>query len=400
MAGSPRSPTRAGDWWRLHLESWHPLALGTDVPAPPYVASLALLGSLLGTTWTVSALLVLAVPSRCGAPGGSCGWSGDSSARRVRRDGCCCGAPRRTPWCRWRPAPGVTDGSDRSSSGALLPWLAHAALGFADPDPDRRWRAAWRTGLLLALVAAFTPVAWLFGLTLGLIVLVAALAHPAGRRRGPLGVGTARDRGRRGAGAARPLVAARSAQRRGCGADPRHRQAARPRRSTPSTCSPAGSAGWGRPGGWASCSRCSRWRALVPTATRIPVLVCWMAAAVAGVLAAVLGNVTLSLTATETQAGLGFLVVALQACFVTAVVIAGQRLDLAPRRGPAPRPGDRGGRGGGGGPAGRPRLVDLRHRRGTAWTMPSPASRPTWCSARRPARSTASWSCAATSSTA
>jgi hypothetical protein len=68
--------------------------------------------------------------------------------------------------------------------------------------------------------------------------------------------------------------------------------------------------------------------ALVPTATRIPVLVCWIAAAVAGVLAAVLGNITLSLTATETQAGLGFLVVVLQACFVTAVVIAGQRLDL------------------------------------------------------------------------
>jgi len=68
--------------------------------------------------------------------------------------------------------------------------------------------------------------------------------------------------------------------------------------------------------------------ALVPTATRIPVLVCWMAAAVAGGLAAILGNVTLSLTATDTQAGISFLVVVLQACFVTATVIAGQRLDL------------------------------------------------------------------------
>ena len=45
-------------------------------------------------------------------------------------------------------------------------------------------------------------------------------------------------------------------------------------------------------------------------------------------LAAVLGNVTLSLTATDTQAGVMFLVVVLQACFITAAVIAGQRLDL------------------------------------------------------------------------
>ncbi len=50
---------------------------------------------------------------------------------------------------------------------ALLPWLAHAALGFADPDPDRRWRAAWRTALLLALAAAFTPVVWFFAVLLG-----------------------------------------------------------------------------------------------------------------------------------------------------------------------------------------------------------------------------------------
>ena len=54
---------------------------------------------------------------------------------------------------------------------ALLPWTAHAALGFVDPDRDRRWRAAWRTALLLALGAAFVP---------GLLALRAA-----GHRRRP-----------------------------------------------------------------------------------------------------------------------------------------------------------------------------------------------------------------------
>ena len=57
---------------------------------------------------------------------------------------------------------------------ALLPWLAHAALGFADPEADRRWRAAWRTALLLALGTAFAPGLWFFALLLGLIVTAAA----------------------------------------------------------------------------------------------------------------------------------------------------------------------------------------------------------------------------------
>ena len=53
----------------------------------------------------------------------------------------------------------------------ILPFLTHAALGFADPEHDRRWRAAWRTGLLLALAAAFEPVAWVFAVVLAVVVL-------------------------------------------------------------------------------------------------------------------------------------------------------------------------------------------------------------------------------------
>src|SRR5262249_47451145 len=39
---------------------------------------------------------------------------------------------------------------------------------------DRRWRASWRSGLLLALLTAFTPVAWLVFLLLALVVLAVA----------------------------------------------------------------------------------------------------------------------------------------------------------------------------------------------------------------------------------
>jgi hypothetical protein len=92
---------------------------------------------------------------------------------------------------------------------AALPWLGHAALGFADPEPDRRWRAAWRSGLLLGLVAAFTPVAWFFAAALiAAIIGVGFVIAPA----------TLRDRTVWGppvtmlaarAGAARAVVAAR-----------------------------------------------------------------------------------------------------------------------------------------------------------------------------------------------
>ena len=61
--------------------------------------------------------------------------------------------------------------------------------------------------------------------------------------------------------------------------------------------------------------------ALVPRLSRIPVLVCWVVAAVAAVVAAVVGRVSLSLAAVEVPAGLGSLLVVLQAALVVAVVL-------------------------------------------------------------------------------
>ena len=57
-------PAAAGDWWRLHTASWHPLGTGTDVPAPAYVLPFALAASLLlgHTGAVVSGLMLLAVP--------------------------------------------------------------------------------------------------------------------------------------------------------------------------------------------------------------------------------------------------------------------------------------------------------------------------------------------------
>ena len=57
------------------------------------------------------------------------------------------------------------------AAATLLPWLAHAALGFGEPERERRWRAAWRTGLLLALTTACAPAVFPFFVLLTLLVL-------------------------------------------------------------------------------------------------------------------------------------------------------------------------------------------------------------------------------------
>ena len=76
----------------------------------------------------------------------------------------------------------------------LLPWLAHAALGFADPEPDRRWRAAWRSALFLALGAAFAPMVFWVGVVLAAVMVgVGFLISPAGDAR-PVGVGASSGR--------------------------------------------------------------------------------------------------------------------------------------------------------------------------------------------------------------
>ncbi len=174
--GLAPAPADASQLWGLWTESWHPLGTGTAVPAPTYVVVMGALGSLLGNSAAaaVSAVLLLAVP--LGILGA---WRMLRIVGRLVDPG---GSPR------WLVALGaVTYALVPVTSGAfgagrlgvvavavILPFLTHAALGFGDPEHDRRWRAAWRTGLLLALASAFEPVSWVFAVVLTLVVLVLA----------------------------------------------------------------------------------------------------------------------------------------------------------------------------------------------------------------------------------
>ena len=315
-------PGAAGDWWRLYVESWHPLGQGSAVPAPAYVLPLALLASLLAGSpaAAIGAVFLLAVPVGL--------WGAWRFLRVVGRLVRPAGAPR---WLLlWGsvtyalvPVASGAWGDGRLATvvvAALLPWLGHAALGFADPDPDRRWRAAFRSALLLALAASFTPVAWVLAALVVLVVVAAALAivPAAARRRSVWAPPTV-------AVAVVPVLlapwwvpalvhGAPSALLLDGGPVPAPLVDARDLLT--------GRVGdLGAPWWLGVVLAGLALLALWPRFTRIPVLVCWVVALVAAVAAAALGAVRLPVGDTSVPAGLGFVLVLLQGAFVVAAFI-------------------------------------------------------------------------------
>ncbi len=166
------APDTALHWWGAYLQPWHHVGVGSANPAAPYLLPLAVAGSvLLGKAWLVIDLLFLMVVPLAA-------WGAYRFLRRVTGS---------LPMALWG---GVTYGLLPVVSGAVregrlgtvaaavvLPWLAHAAFYLRPEETtDRRWRAAWRTALLLTLLVAFVPVAW------GMAALVVALLLVGGAR--------------------------------------------------------------------------------------------------------------------------------------------------------------------------------------------------------------------------
>jgi GT2 family glycosyltransferase len=315
-------PSAAGDWWALHAATWLPLGTGTDVPAPAYVLPFAVAAwVLLGHTGAVvSALMLLAVPFAA--------WGAWRLLKVVGHLVDPLGLPR------WLVVWGaltyalvpVTSGAwaegrfGTVAVAALLPWAAHAALGFVDPDRDRRWRAAWRTALLLALGAAFVPGLWLFALLATAVVLgSAAFISPR----------LLRDRDSWGppvvAVAATPLLLAPWLV---------------PLLTTGSASGLLLEAGrltvdqvtfaglvtgrlndLGAPGWLGAVLGALALAALVPRRTRVPVVICWIVALAAAVVSGVLSHLTLDLPSVATRPSLGLFVVILQGTSIVAAVL-------------------------------------------------------------------------------
>ena len=147
------APAGASDLWSTYLAGWHSVGLGSTQSAPPALAVLALVSSVLaGKVWlAVSVLLLGAVPLA--------GLSAYLSA----------GAITRSPWLRiwaaviWASLPALTGAVaggriDVVVTVILLPALARAVA--AALRDDARLHRAVGAGLVLAVTAAFGPVLW------------------------------------------------------------------------------------------------------------------------------------------------------------------------------------------------------------------------------------------------
>jgi GT2 family glycosyltransferase len=332
--GLAPAPADASQLWGLWTESWHALGTGTAIPAPAYVAVMAVLGSLLGNSAAaaVSAVLLLAVPLGI--------WGAWRMLRVVGRLVDPGGSPR------WLVALGaVTYALIPVTSGAfgagrlgivavavILPFLTHAALGFGDPEHDRRWRAAWRTGLLLALAAAFEPVSWVFAVVLVLVVLVLATAVTRSLPRG-------RDVwGPSVVALGAPLVLLSPwwwpAVQHHAGSLLLMETGRQPYPSMSTSDFLLGRFGSGLGGPWwlGALLVVLALVALLPRSTRIPVLVAWLVAAVAAVTATALSFVPLGLPGGSVRPGIGLMVVVLHGCFVLAAMLGAQGLITVLRR--------------------------------------------------------------------
>ncbi|KOV98873.1 family 2 glycosyl transferase [Streptomyces sp. NRRL B-3648] len=165
------APAGAGDLWSRYLDAWHPVGAGGTPSAPPYLAIVATLGSLLfgSTGLAVTVLLVCSVPlAGCTAYFASRplvtsrllrAWAAVAYAFLPATTGALAGGRIGT-----------------AVLAVLLPLIARAGIaasGLAHRGGARgSWRATWAYALLLTVTTAFTPIVWPIALLLGLGVLV------------------------------------------------------------------------------------------------------------------------------------------------------------------------------------------------------------------------------------
>jgi GT2 family glycosyltransferase len=162
------APDSAGDLWRSYLATWHPVGLGSDTDAPPYLAVLAAMASVLGgPERAVDLVLLAAVPLA--------GLTSYLALRRVVRS-----VPLKllaaTGYALLPALLGAVAAGRLGTAvvAVLLPVAALAvtrALGL--DGPDRRSgsnRSTWAAVLVLAVMTAFVPM------TTVLVLLLAGVA--------------------------------------------------------------------------------------------------------------------------------------------------------------------------------------------------------------------------------
>ncbi|KAA0930530.1 glycosyltransferase [Streptomyces apricus] len=164
------APADSSELWARYLDGWHPVGAGGTESAPPYLALVAMLASVLfgSTGLAVTVLLVGSVPLA-----GFAAYFASRplvQSRLLRAWGAVAYA--------FLPAATGALASGRLGTAVLavlLPLIARAgvaASGLTAETGRGSWRATWAYALLLTLATAFTPIVWPVALVLGLALAV------------------------------------------------------------------------------------------------------------------------------------------------------------------------------------------------------------------------------------
>ena len=164
--------------WHEYLQSFHPVGIGSASSTPPYVALIAVLATVLGgKPWlAIDVILIAAVPVA--------GLTAYFAARRITT----------SVWARvWAAAAYalLPVGMGAVAAGrfgaavvfALIPLIGMVAARIFTAAGRRARRAAWATGLFLAIAAAFVPLIWVIAVA---AAVLAAVTLGRGRGRGTL----------------------------------------------------------------------------------------------------------------------------------------------------------------------------------------------------------------------
>ncbi|MFE2479089.1 glycosyltransferase [Streptomyces sp. NPDC059389] len=157
--------------WRAYTDDWQPVAVGSTAGAPPYLAVLGALATVLfgSTSAALTLLLVCSVPLS--------GLTAYFASRPLVE------SRLLRAWAAVAYAflPAVTGALAGGRLGTavlaiVLPLIARsavAAFGFGGAESERSgWRPVWTYTLLLTLATAFTPVVWPLAAVLGTAALV------------------------------------------------------------------------------------------------------------------------------------------------------------------------------------------------------------------------------------
>jgi GT2 family glycosyltransferase len=156
----------AAGLWHDYLQGFHPVGIGSGDSAPPYLAVVAVLATLLGgKPWLAVDVILLGCLPLAGA-------TAFLAVRRVTRS---------TPVRVWAaasyallPVATGTIAAGRLGTAVvfvLLPVIALLAGRMLTEPARRARRAAWAAGLTIAVAAAFVPLVWVVALAAALALI-------------------------------------------------------------------------------------------------------------------------------------------------------------------------------------------------------------------------------------